>query len=55
MQLSKLSSKLETFAHFHSVHRYISNQFVPKHEPVGPDDVQRLENFHQPFIIDRRP
>lgn len=45
MQSSKLLSKLEKFVHFHSVRRFISNQFVPKHEPAGPNDVQRLENF----------
>ena len=45
MQSTKLSLKLEKFAYFHSVRRFISNQFVPKHQPVDPNDVNRLENF----------
>lgn len=40
-----ISKKLEIVAHIHCVRRYISNKFVPKHQSVGPDDVQKLENF----------
>lgn len=45
MQSSKFLFKSESFARFQCVRRQISNQFIPKHEPARPEDVQRLENF----------
>lgn len=45
MQLSRLLYQLDRIVKFQCSRRYISNQFVPKHQPVGPEDVQKLEDF----------
>lgn len=46
MQVSKSLLKSRRFAHFpFYFRRYISDKFVPKHQPVGAEDVQKLENF----------
>lgn len=45
MQSSKIFFSLENTVNFKVICRNISNQFVPKHQPAGPEDVQNLEKF----------
>lgn len=45
MQSTKLLLKAEHFPFIQCIARRISNQFIPKHEPAQPEDIQKLENF----------
>lgn len=42
--LNSFVVSVEKFPLFHFIRRY-ANQFVPKHEPVQQEDIQKLENF----------
>lgn len=45
MQASNLLVKFEKIPYFQCIRRQVSSQFVPKHQPANPEDVQKLENF----------
>lgn len=45
MQASNLIFKCEKVPFFQCIRRHFNSQFVPKHRPANPEDVQKLENF----------
>lgn len=46
MQTPKnLLKNCDKIPYFQCFIRHISNQFVPKHEPANPADVEKLEKF----------
>lgn len=45
MHSCKLLNKCKEILPFHVPTRLLSNQFVPKHEPARPEDIEKLEDF----------
>lgn len=43
--INSIVISIEKIPLLYCIRRYVSNQFVPKHEPVQEQDIRKMENF----------